>query len=105
MDLILSKKDSVNVAGREWDAKWTPAIQGYAASLSSKSARGTIKEMEEMFKGEWYDCDRKSDIRAKRQLYFVLLLSLQGMWLKLPTFFLYIMHSKSWREACMETRS
>ena len=52
MDLILSKKDSVKVAGREWDAKWTPAIQGYAASLSSKSARGTIKEMEEMFKGE-----------------------------------------------------
>ena len=52
MDLILSKKDSVKVAGREWGAKWTPAIQGYAASLSYKSARGTIKEMEEMFKGE-----------------------------------------------------
>lgn len=52
MDLILDKRDSVKIAGREWDAKWTPAIQSYAASLSSKSARDAIKGLEEMFKGE-----------------------------------------------------
>jgi len=53
LDLILDKKD-VKTAVRDWDAKWAPAIQQYARSLSNKIARDAVMETDEMFKGAYF---------------------------------------------------